>query len=944
MRAQRLIFGLPCIVLIAVSVALAACTSGVQSSGGQTDIPIIDTAEATTDVTETFDSSAPSGWTLSPEAAVEDGVLRLPGGSSASYNTDMADFTLSVRARFASGQGELLIAYRSTDAGTYQAVVGPAYTVLSYSDEPALASGEIPPAEDWFDIGIVAQGDKHTISIDGKQVLEANDAAHLSGRNIAFEGLGEGMVIELDDFRMSAAGGTQPSQSQSEVAGPAAQPHDPNTWVRLGGPPGGLGYDIRYNFANPDTWYATDSYGGVHISTDDGHTWFPSNNGIPGQGGSSGDDLPIFSLTVDPHDPQIIWVGTNVTGHIYKSTDGGANWVEKDAGVTIEHNILSFRGFTVDPRSSDIVYAMGETAIVGGHATVWGLGEGGVVYKTTDGGESWQKIWDGGIPSALARYMWINPQNPDILYVSTGIFDRGAVGEPPDPGTNPYPFGGLGILKSTDGGQTWRVLNEANGLEHLYIGSLYMNPDNPDILLAAAGHMVPEGAIQRFTSEGHSPLGIYRTTDGGETWTQVLEPALERIDEAFTAVELCPSDPNIAYAASGATVYRSEDAGATWTLVSGDNGWGPPGIPAGIPIDLQCDPRDVNRIFANNYNGGNFLSEDGGATWQNASDGYTGAQIMNLAVDPFDAAHVFAAIRGGAWESDDGGATWHGLQNLPSGMRFFGGEVAGAGADPSHPNRIILSSDILLKSTDEGWQTQSIPFMFSAAINAIVFAPSDPSTIYLAGAEHNCILNHACPGEANPAGPANVAVSHDGGQTWLDVSGAQFAGVPVLDLAVDPADANVAYVATVVGLFKTTDGGTSWHSLTDALPGMGCSVAVSPVDSSFILASVCERGFYTSSDGGKTWQQVSAGLQPTGSHYRIVFDPTNSQIVYTTDMTSGVYRSTDGGKTWQQINNGLTSRSATALVISADGQHVYVATNGAGVFRLDVNGVSPIEE
>jgi hypothetical protein len=106
---------------------------------------------------------------------------------------------------------------------------------------------------------------------------------------------------------------------------------------------------------------------------------------------------------------------------------------------------LTFRGFTVDPNSSDIVYAMGETSdpIIG--QGTWGDGTGGVVYKTTDGGEHWVEIWEGGMPSSLARYMWIDPRNTDVLYVSTGIFDRGAVGEG-DPDTDPDPFGGLGIL------------------------------------------------------------------------------------------------------------------------------------------------------------------------------------------------------------------------------------------------------------------------------------------------------------------------------------------------------------------------------------------------------------------------------------------------------------------------------------------------------------------
>jgi photosystem II stability/assembly factor-like uncharacterized protein len=311
------------------------------------------------------------------------------------------------------------------------------------------------------------------------------------------------------------------------------------TWVRTGGPPGGLGYDIRYNFDDPNTWYVTDNFAGVHISTDNGLTWQPSNTGIPPQLGPSGDWIPIFSLTVDPHAPQIIWAGTDKTGHIYQSTDGGRTWKQRDNGVTIEHDTLTFRGFTVDPRSSDIVYAMGETTVeaLGGPA-VWGSGTGGIVYKTTDGGLHWEKIWGEPPPSSLARYMWIDPRDPDVLYVSTGIFDRGAVGEG-DPRT--APFGGLGVLKSIDGGETWRVLGEDNGLRMLYIGSLFMHPENPNILLAAAGHTLegPAGEyIEDLVAAGTpAPSGVYRTTDGGEHWTQVLISSPELAGEAFSSVD-----------------------------------------------------------------------------------------------------------------------------------------------------------------------------------------------------------------------------------------------------------------------------------------------------------------------------------------------------------------------------------------------------------------------
>jgi photosystem II stability/assembly factor-like uncharacterized protein len=739
-------------------------------------------------------------------------------------------------------------------------------------------------------------------------------------------------------------------QSSAPPATTTEPPLETNlTWVRTGGPPGGLGYDIRYNFNNPDIWYVTDAFAGVHVSTDNGLTWHDSNTGIPGQFGATSDGIPIFCLTVDPINPQILWAGTQNTGHIYKSTDGGQTWQERDDGVTIEHDLLSFRGFTIHPNTSDVVYAMAETTSMAlGGETVWSDGIGGVIYKTTDGGEHWEEIWDGGMPSSLARYMWIDTRGPeDVLYVSTGIFDRGAAGQG-DPETDA--LGGLGVLKSTDGGKTWDELNEANGLEMLYIGSLYMHPDDPDILLAAAGHVWGGRGVyqEHLRQQGINPTGVYRTTDGGEHWSKVLDPPLEHLSEAMSSVELCPSNPNIAYAGSNSAIYRSEDAGLTWEQVSGGvDGWGPPGVKAGWPIDLQCDPHDTNRVFSNNYGGGNFLSEDGGRTWQNASQGYTGATMASVEVSPVNPARAYAAARSGGWYTDDGGTSWYGL-NYPEAM---GGEWYSVWIHPDQPDHLLVSEGFgsVLESTNGGaswnvrWSLSEISSMLHPDIPDQVvttFAASDPTTIYAALCYNFCSPRHEQPLCQFPG--AGVIVSRDGGTSWQRAVDENLRDMCVIDLAVVPNNVQTVYAAAVSGLFKTTDGGTTWTVLNGLPEGETVrAVAVDPADTQHVLAGVEGLGVYSSTDGGGTWQPSYAGLEANNSLHDIVFDPTNSQVVYTSDHFSGVYRSIDGGLTWVQINDGLRTRSVNGLSISTDGQHLYAATDGEGVFRLDVSGQPP---
>jgi photosystem II stability/assembly factor-like uncharacterized protein len=108
-----------------------------------------------------------------------------------------------------------------------------------------------------------------------------------------------------------------------------------------------------------------------------------------------------------------------------------------------------------------------------------------------------------------------------------------------------------------------------------------------------------------------------------------------------------------------------------------------------------------------------------------------------------------------------------------------------------------------------------------------------------------------------------------------------------------------------------------------------------------VVAALEGLGAVVTFDGGETWSTAFVGLEPNGSLHDIVFDPTDEDIVYVSDHSSGVYRSQDGGQTWTKINSGLSFRAATGLGISSDGLHLYLATDGGGVFRLDLNGQSP---
>jgi photosystem II stability/assembly factor-like uncharacterized protein len=395
-------------------------------------------------------------------------------------------------------------------------------------------------------------------------------------------------------------------------------------------------------------------------------------------------------------------------------------------------------------------------------------------------------------------------------------------------------------------------------------------------------------------------------------------------------VEFSTADPNIAYAGSADAVFRSTDGGHTWQKVSGGDefGWGAPGVRAGFPIDFQVDPRDPNRLFANNYGGGNFVSLDGGQTWAVASAGYTGAQARDIAVGPDQ---VFVAARSGLFVSSDSGASWQGL-NTPPAAALEWNVVA---VDPANPQHMLASNNwngVLLQSLDAGqhWQPVGSHVGEGKGWRAIVFAPSDLQTVY---AGVSAFYSAGVFNETMPA--SGVWVSHDGGSQWEPANSGPAADANVTALAVAWNDPSIIYAATGNhGLLKSTDGGASWTEIRMGQPAL--SVAVDPQNANHVLVGLLFGGMHASVDAGVSWTPVAAGLPPEANVADIVFDPANPAIVYAADRLSGVYRSTDGGASWQAINSGLRMRTVNQLGLAPDGTLLYAATEGEGVYRLAI--------
>lgn len=875
---------------------------------------------------EDFEDGQAEGWELeSGWSVLRDGDNQVLAGSGHNWarSNQPCDGGCAASFRVKVIRGTIHLVYRMNDAGRYfigldedGSRLNKQYWPNDFRENLA-TSGNRHERGVWHRIEISATADQLIFAVDGRQEWTYKDPQPLETGTLAFETL-DGAEAYVDDVLLTepAQAITSPTEASASVSPQASD----LVWVRTGGPLGGLGYDVRVRPDDAKKMYVTDAWAGVHISADGGMSWAPSNQGITTRVGDSGDGIPVFSLTIDPNNPEIIWVGTQYQRGIFKSIDGGQTWKKMDSGVTEGNGGITFRGFAVEQGNSAVVYAAGEVS-----SWEWAGKERqgrefdltkGVVYKTTDGGVTWRAVWRG---DNLARYVWIDPRSPEVLYVSTGIFDREAANSDR---VNRLP-GGEGILKSTDGGETWQHINQ--GLNNLYVGSLFMDPQRPDVLMAGTGN-----------NQYHEASGVYLSENGGQSWIQTLS------DDIITSVEISTSNPDVAYAGSSSAIYRSKDGGHSWEKLGDEaKGWGPPGVLAGFPIDFQVDADDPQRIFANEYGGGNFLSLDGGETWQVASSGYTGAQVRAVAVDPVKPGRVIAASRSGIFLSTNGGEDWTGINAAP----YQALEWTAVAIDPRDPEHIASSNNWwneVAYSLDGGgkWSfSNTVLAQGRAGWRTITFAPSDPGIIYAGSAGYYSAgaFELGMPGRG-------IWVSKDGsGEYWLDINTPLTESAHVTGLAVDKADAQRVYAATAGGgIVFTPDGGASWEERNRGLGGSrALSIAIDPADGQSLLTGLARGGIYRSNDGAQSWQHSSDGMPPEASISSIVYDPANANIVYAADLFSGVYLSRDGGKVWQAINNGLRMRSVNALALSSDGLHLYAGTEGEGVFRLDLNGEPP---
>jgi len=586
----------------------------------------------------------------------------------------------------------------------------------------------------------------------------------------------------------------------------------------------------------------------------------------------------------------------------------------------------------------------------------------GGVWKSEDGGLSWNPVFDDQPISSIGSIA-VAPSDPNVVYIGSGEANiRGNVGA------------GNGIYKSTDGGKTWTHVWTQEG----QIGTMVVHPHNPDIAFAAVlGHAF-----------GPNPeRGVYRTTDGGRTWKQVLK---KDADTGASDVALDPSNPHIVFAGlwqarrrpwemtsggPGSGLWISRDGGDTWKQLTGN------GLPEGTwgKVGVAVAPSDGRRVYAiiEAEKGGLFRSDDGGENWELAT-AYRGLRqrawyYSTLTVSPVNPDEVWAPSVA-MYQSIDGGHNFRQVRTIHH------GDHHDVWIDPKNPKRIIAAHDGGVDiSTDGGasWfqpplpigqlyhisVDNRVPFHVAGALQDIgtTQGPSDSLT---SGGIRNSEWHDVGGGEAgwvvsDPSDPNIVYAGeylgimtrydHRTGEVrnvsaWPD-NPSGWAGKDMryrfqwtAPIAVSPHDPKVVYHGANV-LFRTTDGGQTWTAISGDLtrndktkeqwsggPITGdntgvetyCTlfvVAESPRQAGLIWAGTDDGLVHVTEDGGKSWQNVTAnvpGLPEWGTVSMIEpshFDARTAYLVVDAhrldDMRPYLWKTTDLGRSWKRLDGSL---------------------------------------
>jgi photosystem II stability/assembly factor-like uncharacterized protein len=677
-------------------------------------------------------------------------------------------------------------------------------------------------------------------------------------------------------------------------------------------------------------YYAAAASGGVWKTTNGGTTWTPV---FDGEGSYS-----IGCVVLDPKNPNVLWVGTGENNSqrsvgygdgVYKSVDGGRTW--QNVGLKASEHIGKI---VIDPRDSDVVY-------VAAQGPLWKEGGDRGLYKTTDGGKTWNKVLSIDDNTGVTDFV-VDPRNPDVIVAASWQRRR----------------------------HVWTIINGGPG------------------------------------------SAVHRTTDGGKTWKKVTG-GLPVGELGRIGLAMAPTDPDVIYAIVEAPdtaggIFRSSDRGVTWEKRNPFN------AQAQYYSHLVVDPANKDRLYVMNV----FIqvSDDGGKTLAPLGERWKHVDNHTIWIDPKDPKYYLVGCDGGIYESFDRAANWHHKGNLPitqfydvtcdeSGPFYHvyggtqdnftlggpartrsrhgihngdwfvvqGGDGFHCKVDPTDPNIVygVLQYGVICRfdrRTGQRVQIQPMPGAGESPLrwnwdSPLVLSPHSHKRLYFA---------------AN-----RLYKSDDRGDSWEPVSGdltrqLDRNKLPVMGkvwgpdaifkhgstsvygnctaLAESPKTAGVLFVGTDDGLIQVTeDGGKTWRKI-DTFPGVPANTYVSKLvagqhDAGTVYACFDnhKNGDFApyilkSTDYGKTWVSVAGDLPARGSVYCVAEDHIDPNLLFC-GTEFGLFVSLDGGKKWTRFKGGLPTIQVKDLAVQRKANDLVIGTFGRGIYIVDdyspLRGLTP---
>ncbi len=681
--------------------------------------------------------------------------------------------------------------------------------------------------------------------------------------------------------------------------------------------------DIAIDPRDQSTWYVAVGSGNLWKTTNAGTTWTPV---FDDQGSYS-----IGCVTIDPNNPSVVWVGTgeNVGGRhvgygdgVYRSRDGGATW-ERVGLETSEH----VAKIVVDPRDSDVVY-------VAAQGPLWSAGGERGLYRTIDGGVTWQKILGGGDYTGVTDLV-MDPRDPDVLYAATHQRSRTVAAL-----INGGPESG--IHASFDGGTTWHELEKGLPEEDMGRIGLAISPQRPDVLYATI-------------ELAHRKGGFWRSEDRGESWEKMGDRLAGGTGpHYYQEIFASPHAFDRIYQMD-VRLHTSSDGGRTWTVIQGEHSH----------VDnhaLAFDPNDSDYLLVG-CDGGLYESWDLGATWK---------YVANLPVTQFykvavDSDQPFYNVYGGTQDnSTQGGPSRtdndNGIRNSDWFLTVWADGHQPA-VDPSNPD-IVYSE----------WQQGNL-IRFDRVTGEVVYIQPQPEAD-----EPWDRFNWDAPILISPHDPARLFYasqrvwrSDDRGDSWRPISGDLTRGLdrltlPMMErvwsfdavwdldamskygtitsLSQSPLDQDLIYAGTDDGLVQVTeDGGTTWRAI-DGLPGVPGFFFVNDIkadlfdaDTVYLVVDNHKTGDFSpyvlaSSDRGRSWRSIAGDLPGRHIVWRIVQDHIDPGMLFV-GTEFGVFFTRDGGGKWVGLAGGVPTIPFRDLAIQRRENDLVGASFGRGIYILD---------